>query len=159
MIGKIFHIMCGFINRILLAYIILVKHSVFMWCTIVIVKIVSVCYHFILHLVPNKPYTHGAEAKMSSRTRLEPWPTQYHDCWGIRSMPWPTQYHDCWGIRSMPWPTQYHDCWSHVDKIRQGIAFNSLAPRKFELNFRYLIFQIISAIDGWGIYELALRWM
>ena len=37
---------------------------------------------------------------------------------------------------------------------------NSLAPEKFEWNFRYLILQIISVIDGWGIScELALRWM
>ena len=37
---------------------------------------------------------------------------------------------------------------------------NSLAPGKFELNFRYLIFQIISVIDGWVIYcELVLRRM
>ena len=37
---------------------------------------------------------------------------------------------------------------------------NSLAPGKFEWNFRYLIFQIISVIDGWVIScELALRWM
>ena len=39
-------------------------------------------------------------------------------------------------------------------------SINSLAPGKFELNFRYLIFQIILVIDGWGIpCELALRWM
>ena len=37
---------------------------------------------------------------------------------------------------------------------------NSLAPVKFEWNFRYLIFWIISVIDGWVISsELALRWM
>ena len=37
---------------------------------------------------------------------------------------------------------------------------NSLAPGKFEWHFRYLISQIISVIDGWGIsFELALRWM
>ena len=37
---------------------------------------------------------------------------------------------------------------------------NSLAPGKFEWNFRYLIFQIILVVDGWGIScELALRWM
>ena len=37
---------------------------------------------------------------------------------------------------------------------------NSLAPGKFEWNFRYLIFQIILVIDGWVIScELALRWM
>ena len=40
------------------------------------------------------------------------------------------------------------------------IFINSLAPGKFEWHFRYLIFQIISVIDGWGIScELALRWM
>ena len=39
-------------------------------------------------------------------------------------------------------------------------TINSLAPGKFEWNFRYLIFQIISVIDGWVIScELALRWM
>ena len=38
--------------------------------------------------------------------------------------------------------------------------FNSLAPGKFEWHLRYLIFQIISVIDGWGIdCELALRRM
>ena len=37
---------------------------------------------------------------------------------------------------------------------------NSLAPGKFEWNFGYLIFQIISVIEGWGIScELAHRWM
>ena len=35
-----------------------------------------------------------------------------------------------------------------------------MAPGKFEWNFWYLIFQIFSVIDGWGIScELALRWM
>ena len=37
---------------------------------------------------------------------------------------------------------------------------NSLAPGKFEWHFRYLIFQIISVTDGWGIScELSLRWI
>ena len=37
---------------------------------------------------------------------------------------------------------------------------NSLTTGKFWWNFRYLIFQKISVIDGWGIScELALRWM
>ena len=40
------------------------------------------------------------------------------------------------------------------------ILVNSLAPGKCEWNFRYLVLQIISMIDGWGIScELALRWM
>ena len=44
--------------------------------------------------------------------------------------------------------------------IDMSLFINSLAPGKFESNFRYLILQIISVIDGWGIScELALRWM
>ena len=36
----------------------------------------------------------------------------------------------------------------------------SLAPGEFEWYFRYLIFQIISVVDGWAIScEVALRWM
>ena len=31
------------------------------------------------------------------------------------------------------------------------IVINSLAPGKFEWNFRYIIFKQISMIDGWGI--------
>ena len=45
-------------------------------------------------------------------------------------------------------------CW------KQNILFNSLAPGKFELNFRYVIFKQILLIDGWGIScETALIWM
>ena len=49
----------------------------------------------------------------------------------------------------------------HVEiKIITELQINSLAPDKFEWNFRHLIFRIISVIDGWGISsELALRWM
>ena len=48
-------------------------------------------------------------------------------------------------VEVMAWPLSGH---------------NSLAPGKFEWNFRYLILQIISVIDGWGISrERALRWM
>ena len=37
---------------------------------------------------------------------------------------------------------------------------NSLAPGNFEWNFRYVIFQGILVIDGWGIScEIALLWM
>ena len=37
---------------------------------------------------------------------------------------------------------------------------NSLAPGKFEWNFKHVIFQQILAIDGWGIScEIALIWM
>ena len=37
---------------------------------------------------------------------------------------------------------------------------NSLAPGKFEWNFRYVIFKQILVIDGWGIScEIALIWM
>ena len=44
--------------------------------------------------------------------------------------------------------------------ILENLNINSLAPGKFEWNFRYLILYMISMIDGWGIScELALRWM
>ena len=47
-----------------------------------------------------------------------------------------------------------------ISKCKISQMFNSLAPGKFEWHLRYLIFQIISVIDGWGIScELALRWM
>ena len=37
---------------------------------------------------------------------------------------------------------------------------NSLAPGRFEQNFRSLIFKLISVNDGWGIpCKIALRWM
>ena len=40
------------------------------------------------------------------------------------------------------------------------IHINSLAPGKSECNFRFLIFQKISVIDGWVVTcKLALRWM
>ena len=49
---------------------------------------------------------------------------------------------------------------SFVMRFVSGLSVNSLAPGKFEWHFKYLIFQIISVIDGWGIScELALRWM
>ena len=44
--------------------------------------------------------------------------------------------------------------------VHHWFRLNSLAPGKCEWNFRYLIFQIISVIDGWGIScELAFIWM
>ena len=40
------------------------------------------------------------------------------------------------------------------------VLFNSLAPGKFELNFRHVIFKPILVIDGWDIpCEIALLWM
>ena len=37
---------------------------------------------------------------------------------------------------------------------------NSLAPGRFQFNFRQVIFKLISVNGGWGIsYEIALRWM
>ena len=40
------------------------------------------------------------------------------------------------------------------------LNFNSLAPGKFEWNFRYVIFKQILIIDGWGICcEIVLIWM
>ena len=44
--------------------------------------------------------------------------------------------------------------------VSSWLWVNSLAPRKFEWNFRYVIFKRILVIDGWGIScEIALIWM
>ena len=41
-----------------------------------------------------------------------------------------------------------------------NLQFNSLAPGKFEWNFRYVIFKGILVIDAWGIScEIALIWI
>ena len=40
------------------------------------------------------------------------------------------------------------------------LTINSLAPGRFEWNFRHVIFKLMSAIDGWGILcEISLIWM
>ena len=47
-----------------------------------------------------------------------------------------------------------------IGSQRDVKTFNSLVPGKFEWNYRYVIFQGISVIDGWGIScEIALIWM
>ena len=62
-------------------------------------------------------------------------------------------------LRWLHWKTGCHDS-SARTRYWKLTSINSLAPGKFEWNFRYLILQIISVIDGWGIpCELALRWM
>ena len=39
-------------------------------------------------------------------------------------------------------------------------SLNSLAPGRFQFNFRLVIFKLILMNGGWGIsYEIALRWM
>ena len=39
-------------------------------------------------------------------------------------------------------------------------SINSLAPGRFNFNFRQVIFKLILVNGGWGIsYEIALRWM
>ena len=40
------------------------------------------------------------------------------------------------------------------------VQFNSLAPWRFQFNFRKVIFKLNLVNGGWGIsYEIALRWM
>ena len=57
----------------------------------------------------------------------------------------------------MPWLLTWPGHW-HSDQWYW--PFNSLAPGKFEWNFRYVIFKWILVIDGWGIScEIALIWM
>ena len=46
--------------------------------------------------------------------------------------------------------------WSPLDRLQ----FNSLAPGRFQFNFRWVIFKLTLVNGGWGIsYEIALRWM
>ena len=48
----------------------------------------------------------------------------------------------------------------HTVKHKQYFYNLSLAPVKFEWNFRFVIFQGNLVIDSWGIYcEIALIWM
>ena len=48
----------------------------------------------------------------------------------------------------------------HVHEGQNLYTINSLAPGKFEWNFRHVIFKQIWVIDGWGIScEIALIWM
>ena len=50
--------------------------------------------------------------------------------------------------------------WCHVTLQLINIFFNSLAPGRFEWNFRYIIFKRILVIDDGGIScQLALIWM
>ena len=40
------------------------------------------------------------------------------------------------------------------------LRFNSLAPGRFQINFRQVIFKLTLVNGGWGIsYEISLRWM
>ena len=40
------------------------------------------------------------------------------------------------------------------------LAFNSLAPGRFQFNFRKVIFKLTLVNGGWSIsYKIALRWM
>ena len=56
---------------------------------------------------------------------------------------------DPWLSAQHMWPLHRHDT-----------SVNSLAPEKFEWNFRHVIFKQILVIDGWCICcEIALIWM
>ena len=55
-------------------------------------------------------------------------------------------------LGKLPWkPLLWLLSWYHI--------FNSLAPRRFEWNFRQIIFMLNLVIDGWCISgKIALRW-
>ena len=64
----------------------------------------------------------------------------------------------CFHLMTSSWLTKFCDT-TPCHKATIG-CLTHWPLGKFEWNFRYLIFQIISVIDGWGIScELALRWM
>ena len=59
-------------------------------------------------------------------------------------------------------PSEMSRYYSHHggDKVRHRSNLNSLAPSRFCLNFRWVIFKQILVIDGWVIScEITLRWM
>ena len=57
------------------------------------------------------------------------------------------------------WFPMYIGTVLHCDCV-DVLTFNSLAPERFEQNFRQVIFNLISVTDGWGIScKIALRWM
>ena len=61
--------------------------------------------------------------------------------------------------RTFLW-TPFEQCFLDFHTIINTFCLNSLAPGKFEWNFRYVIFKQILVIDGWGIScEIALVWM
>ena len=41
-------------------------------------------------------------------------------------------------------------CW--IQNLYSKIRINPLAPGRFELNYRYVIFKLVLVIDGWGIF-------
>ena len=48
---------------------------------------------------------------------------------------------------------------SSLYSISNRLMLNSLAPRRFQFNFRLVIFKLTLVNGGWGIsYEIALRW-
>ena len=64
--------------------------------------------------------------------------------------------------------TSAFNCWKEPWNYSSKISFkslsgqwvNSLAPGRFQFNFRQVIFKLILVNGGWGIsYEIALRWM
>ena len=85
-----------------------------------------------------------------------------NQCWFIISeISWHSPGGTCRGNMEDIYP--WYDFEKYQFKIAatfpRGQWVNSLAPRKFEWNFKSLIFQIISVIDGRVIScELALRW-
>ena len=60
-----------------------------------------------------------------------------------------------YGTKLLPEPMLTYHQYSPV--LLNWGKFNSLAPGKFEGNYRYVIFKQILVIDGWGIScEIAL---
>ena len=61
------------------------------------------------------------------------------------------------------WSSADRQCSSNIwviNNLTTAVFFNSLAPGKFEWNFRHVIFKQSLVIDGWCIScEIALLWM
>ena len=54
----------------------------------------------------------------------------------------------------------YISHYTHWGLVKHVCIINSLAPGRFQFNFRLVIFKLNLVNGGWGIsYEIALRWM
>ena len=73
----------------------------------------------------------------------------------------PVLCHGTWCQRVDPTDPVETGKWDGITGMRPVEGYiNSLAPGKFDWNFRHVLFKQILVIDGWGIScEIALIWM
>ena len=62
--------------------------------------------------------------------------------------------------QAVTWTNDDKVIWCHMAALGCNYSINSLAPGRFQFNFRKVIFKLTLVNGGWSIsYEIALRWM